>query len=466
MIPHPLLTGAFAGVAAVAASAWSWLRSLWDSFLSMFVVRVRMDSQVGNAVVSYCASVYTRLPSRNRSIQSTTEYVRSRGHYMTVAYTTPPLPAVFTKSLWQFLHVQGPAPDSGDNPRHTSDSMTHTISFLRGTFDINELVATALEWDFQHTSTNQGGKRFYVTKHFGSRNRDEESPSAVEKASSTSRYQRTYIGHHADDLGAPTRSEPFECLEYNNNVLAYRQYVHTWFQARDWYKERRIPWRTSALLKGSPGQGKTSFVRALAQELDMPLHVIDTAGMGNPEFSSAYLRAYATAPCIVLLEDFDRVDFSVIETISGTKLTMDCVLNTVAGVEATDGIILFVTANDVSKIDPAMLRPGRLDKHLEFTSPPETAKTRIAERILRDCNVNVAEVVAAGINDSGAEFEFRCQEAALASFWGSEHKLPRDGRTGPGVAMLMSQIRRTNSLREQLEPRKSWNKSAGTKVIS
>jgi len=153
--------------------------------------------------------------------------------------------------------------------------------------------------------------------------------------------------------------------------------------------------------------------------------------MSNEEFTDFWNMSLNAAPCIVLLEDLDRVfhgDKMVGESTHTTKgrLTMDCILNCINGVESSDGIITFVTANDVSKIDKALgipdatgksSRPGRLDKMIFFKKLEKEQRILIAGRIL-DWFPNVVDaVVEAGVGETGAQFEKRCSDIAIAEFW-------------------------------------------------
>lgn len=154
-----------------------------------------------------------------------------------------------------------------------------------------------------------------------------------------------------------------------------------WFiKHEDWFAERGIPYKRGYLLHGLPGTGKTSIAKILANMYEMPVFVLDLSTVG----SNSNLIKLATEinyharnkRYIILMEDLDRsAIFDPDEDQYGRRRkpeaetpTIDCMLNFLDGVVETHGRVCIVTANDKSKLDvcPAMFRPGRIDRVLEF----------------------------------------------------------------------------------------------------
>jgi chaperone BCS1 len=168
--------------------------------------------------------------------------------------------------------------------------------------------------------------------------------------------------------------------------------ITNFLASEEWYAARGIPWRLGIMLEGGPGTGKTTLATALAGYFDKPLYSMNLATIGNDE---ALLGAFgSTRNGMVLIEDVDGFavarDRGNIETeaspssapteefsnapatgsIAGTVsngatkkegLTISGLLNAIDGVAASEGRILIMTTNDVSKLDPALLRSGRID---------------------------------------------------------------------------------------------------------
>ncbi|MGB3313450.1 MAG: AAA family ATPase [Albidovulum sp.] len=136
--------------------------------------------------------------------------------------------------------------------------------------------------------------------------------------------------------------------------------------ARGWYATRGIPWRRGYLLHGPPGTGKSSVIRALASELGLDIAILDIgrAGLGD----EALRQAMVTAPkgAILAIEDIDAAfrQRKKGEAVSG--VTFSGLLNAIDGVAAQEGRALVMTTNHPDRLDPALIRPGRADMHVEL----------------------------------------------------------------------------------------------------
>jgi chaperone BCS1 len=142
--------------------------------------------------------------------------------------------------------------------------------------------------------------------------------------------------------------------------------MRRFFDARYWYCERGIPWRRGYLLHGPPGTGKSSVIRALASEFGLDIAILDIgrAGLGD----EALRQAMATAPkgAILAIEDIDAAfrQRKKGEAVSG--VTFSGLLNAIDGVAAQEGRALIMTTNHPERLDPALIRPGRADMHVEL----------------------------------------------------------------------------------------------------
>ncbi|KAG8756830.1 hypothetical protein FRC11_004979 [Ceratobasidium sp. 423] len=147
-----------------------------------------------------------------------------------------------------------------------------------------------------------------------------------------------------------------------------------------WYAERGIPYRRGYLLYGIPGSGKSSSIHALASELRLDIYVVPLSLKGIDDTALADLITNTPARCILLYEDIDVafIDRSAISPLEqGTQfrgeptsisgVTLSGLLNTIDGVQAQEGRLLFATTNHPERLDPALSRPGRMDVKIEYT---------------------------------------------------------------------------------------------------
>ena len=195
--------------------------------------------------------------------------------------------------------------------------------------------------------------------------------------------------------------------------------VRRWLKSEDWHKARGIPWRRGWLLHGGPGTGKTSLVRAIAEDFDLPVYVFDLATLFNNELQIEWQKMLSCVPCVALFEDIDAV-FEGRENKVGGHLTFDCLLNCVDGIERTDGVLLVITTNHLDRLDAALgvpsaqiLDPARPDRprvgtpRLGRHRPPATLPThpsRVAGGVGRNNPPRRGR--------TGAQFQERCFQLA------------------------------------------------------
>ena len=178
-----------------------------------------------------------------------------------------------------------------------------------------------------------------------------------------------YISRGAswEQFGEARRKRPLESVVLDRGVKEHIVAdVKDFLGSGRWYYDRGIPYRRGYLLHGPPGSGKSSFVQALAGDLDYNIAMLNLSERGLTDDRLNHLLSIIPRRSLVLLEDADAA-FSNKRTQTdadgyrGANVTFSGLLNALDGVASAEERILFLTTNHVERLDSALVRPGRVD---------------------------------------------------------------------------------------------------------
>ncbi|KAL0452429.1 UNVERIFIED_CONTAM: ATP-dependent zinc metalloprotease FTSH 11, chloroplastic/mitochondrial [Sesamum latifolium] len=145
------------------------------------------------------------------------------------------------------------------------------------------------------------------------------------------------------------------------------------------------------LLIGSPGTGKTLLAKAIAGEAGVPFFYRAGSefeemfvGVGARRVRSLFQAAKKKAPCIIFIDEIDAIGSTRSQWEGHTKKTLHQLLVEMDGFEQNEGIIVMAATNLPDILDPALIRPGRFDRHIVVPDPDVRGRREILELYLQD----------------------------------------------------------------------------------
>ena len=153
--------------------------------------------------------------------------------------------------------------------------------------------------------------------------------------------------------------------------------LERFFASRERYAQLGIPWRRGYLLHGPPGTGKTSLVTALASELHLNVCTLSLASPIVTDEKIHTLLAAVPQRSLLLIEDVDAFFRERDAAHARVKLSFSGFLNALDGVATQEGTVLFMTTNHVERLDPALIRAGRIDERVELGHADEEQLRRL-----------------------------------------------------------------------------------------
>ncbi len=188
----------------------------------------------------------------------------------------------------------------------------------------------------------------------------------------------------------------------------------------------RVP--KGVLLMGSPGTGKTLLARAVAGEAEVPFYSVNGSefiqmfvGVGASRVRDLFRMAKENCPAIIFIDEIDAVGRQRGAGLGGghdeREQTLNQILSEMDGFDATSSVIVIAATNRPDVLDPALLRPGRFDRHVTVDRP--TLKGRLAifkvhvRNVPLDDDVDLQRLAEGSVGMTGADIQNLVNEAAL-----------------------------------------------------
>ena len=188
----------------------------------------------------------------------------------------------------------------------------------------------------------------------------------------------------------------------------------------------RIP--KGVLLVGPPGTGKTLLAKAIAGEAGVPFFSLSGSdfvemyvGVGAARVRDMFQQATSRAPCIIFIDELDALGKSRSgSTVGGhdeREQTLNALLVEMDGFVSNSGVIVIAATNRPETLDPALLRPGRFDRHVLVDRPDVAGREDIlrvhVKNVKLDENIDLKEIASITPGFVGADLANLVNEAAL-----------------------------------------------------
>lgn len=216
------------------------------------------------------------------------------------------------------------------------------------------------------------------------------------------------------------------------------------------------------LLYGLPGTGKTLLAKAVASQCQANFISVKGpevrskwVGESEDRIRSLFAKAREVAPCVIFFDEIDAIASARGKDSSGvTDTIVNQILSEMDGIESVEGVFVIGATNRHELLDPAILRPGRFDFHIEVPLPDKETRKAILQVHLKGKplaqDVELARIVEFTDGLSGAEIAEVCREAIWNSIRAADFDADKVVVT---VSQLKNSLNHIHLNKSKLKPR-------------
>jgi len=233
------------------------------------------------------------------------------------------------------------------------------------------------------------------------------------------------------------------------------------------------------LLVGNPGTGKTMLARAVAGEANVPFFSISGSefvemfvGVGASRVRDLFAKAKKNAPAIIFIDEIDAVGRKRGSGMGGghdeREQTLNQILVEMDGFEAGTNVIVLAATNRSDVLDPALLRPGRFDRHTTISLPERRDREAILKVHFKnkptDSTVDLDKLAAKTAGSSGADLANIANEAAIIAARRNSKQISNNDLTEAFEKVAIGPERKTKVMNEKEKEMTAYHE-AGHAVV-
>ncbi|OZC06197.1 ATPase, AAA family [Onchocerca flexuosa] len=219
------------------------------------------------------------------------------------------------------------------------------------------------------------------------------------------------VGPEWRRFGTPMRKRPLTSVVLDDGVAnSIVNDFQEFCSSSKWYTERGIPYRRGYLFYGPPGSGKSSFIAALASYFGYSVCMLS---LSERTLDDDRLNHLLNTPPPYLGFGFKKQLSKVVNKSYIYRVTFSGLLNAIDGVASADERILFMTTNHIDRLDPALIRPGRVDVKQYFGYCTETMFSEMFKHFYGD---NITEEMALRFQKAATTLNMKISPAQIQGY--------------------------------------------------
>lgn len=151
----------------------------------------------------------------------------------------------------------------------------------------------------------------------------------------------------------------------SEDKIIIKEDIKDFISKENWYNERGIPYKRGYLLYGPPGNGKTSMLLGIANHFKKNVYFLDVNELSDDNQLISLFNDVNEGSILV----FEDIDACYTNRESESKISFSSMLNCLDGAFSKHGLIVIMTTNHIEKLDPALIRDGRIDVKINMKNP-------------------------------------------------------------------------------------------------
>lgn len=217
----------------------------------------------------------------------------------------------------------------------------------------------------------------------------------------------------------------FADIAGNKEAKSEMKTIVEFIQNKEKYEKIGAKLPKGAIFYGPPGTGKTLLAKAIAGETNSAFYSVNASefvekfvGVGAGRIRKLFKTAKKNGPAVIFIDEIDAIGGQRgTDGNSEREQTLNQLLSELDGFELSDDIFVIAATNRLDKLDSALIRPGRFDKHISIPNPTTEERLEILELYAKKINleddVDLKKLSKVTINMAGAALESLVNESAI-----------------------------------------------------